>query len=72
MRVRSSTPPGFEEDIEFMERRIFTCDCGHQMRLNARRCGHCYHPTPFYNRISIWLGGAFILSASAASIAIMI
>jgi len=61
----------FQEDIEFMAQHIFTCGCGHQMRLNARRCGHCYHPTPIYNRFNTWLGGAVILSAGAASIAIM-
>jgi len=43
--------------------RLFRCQwCGHRLRLGNSSCGKCYQPTPYYNRLPVWLAGLAVVS----------
>lgn len=52
-------------------RRIFTCKCGYKLRYGATRCGDCYAPTPFYNRIYFWRAIIVLLPLAAGTMVLV-
>lgn len=46
--------------------RVFRCDeCGHRLRLNARKCGACFASTPSRNRLGVPALAALALMGGA-------